>query len=141
LASSVWLGHSKGRAWSCEQCRAKKGLRNLRGNCGGPFKKGLPLLQHDEEGGFVPGYRVAPDCGEDYSDLKIRSCPVAGANRLSSIIQAYHRHRAGLIKISETYPKPSCALLEAIDVLHSNTEEAIYRAHQRSMKEARHGNQ
>ncbi len=82
---------------------------------------------------------MAPDCGEAYSDYKIRSCPVAASNRLSSIIQAYHRHRARLAKISDTYPKPSCALLEAMDVLHSNTEEANIRSQERAMREASHG--
>lgn len=100
----------------------------------------MPTLQEDEEGFFVPGYRVAPDCGEDYSDLKIRSCPVASANRLSSIIQTYHRHRAGLIQINNVYPNPTCATLEAMDVLHSNTEESVYRSQERAMKEAKNGN-
>ncbi len=98
------------------------------------------MLQADEQGPYLPGYRVAPDCGEDYSNLKIRSCPVASANRLASIIQAYHRHRTGLAEITHTYPKPTCALLEAVDVLHSNTEEAHYRSQERMMKEAKHGN-
>ena len=97
------------------------------------------MLQIDEEGPYLPGYRVAPDCGENYSDLKIRSCPVASSNRLASIIQAYHRHRAGLAKITHTYPKPSCALLEAVDVLHSNTEEAHFRAQERAMRETQNG--
>lgn len=100
----------------------------------------MPTLQEDEEGFFVPGYRVAPDCGEDYSELKIRSCPVASANRLSSIIQTYHRHRAGLIQINNVYPNPTCATLEAMDVLHSHTEESVYRSQERAMKEAKNGN-
>ena len=98
------------------------------------------MLQIDEEGPYLPGYRVAPDCGENYSDLKIRSCPVASSNKLASIIQAYHRHRAGLAEITHTYPNPSCALLEAVDVLHSNTEEAMHRAQERAIKESRSGN-
>jgi len=135
----VWLSHSGSRAWSCEQCQAKQGLRRLRGNCGGPFIRGLPQVQEDDQGLYVPGYRVAPDCGEAYSDYKIRSCPVASSNKLASIVQAYHRHRAGLAKISDTYPSPSCALLEAVDVIHSQTEEAQYRAQARAMKEAKNG--
>ena len=87
----------------------------------------------------MPGYRVAPDCGENYSELKIRSCPVASSNRLASIIQAYHRHRAGLAKITHTYPSPTCALLEAVDVLHSNTEEAQIRIQERAIREAQNG--
>ena len=136
----MWLSHSGSRAWSCEQCQAKRGLRSLRGNCGGPLKRGLPLVQEDDQGLYVPGYRVAPDCGEAFSDYRVRSCPVAGSNRVAPIISAYHRHRAGLATIKETYPKPTCALLEAVDVLHSNTEQAIYRAQERAMKEARSGN-
>jgi uncharacterized membrane protein YgaE (UPF0421/DUF939 family) len=87
----------------------------------------------------VPGYRVAPDCGEGFSDLEIRSCPVAGANKMASLISAYHRHRAGLYSISESFPRPSCAVIEAIDILHNNTESAHYREQERAMKEAQHG--
>jgi hypothetical protein len=68
------------------------------------------MAQRDERGLFVPGYRVAPDCGEDFSDLEIRSCPVAGANRMAPIINAYNRHRSGLFNLSLSYPSPSCAV-------------------------------
>jgi len=58
---------------------------------------------------------------------------------MAPIIRAYQRHRAGLYPIKDQYPKPSCALLEAVDVLHSNTEQAHIRAHEKIMKEAKHG--
>ena len=83
------------------------------------------------------GYRVAPDSGGGYSDLQIRSCPVALANRAAPITQAYHRHRAGLLSISQSYPKPTCAIIEALEVLHYNTEEAQYRAQKNAIEEAR----
>lgn len=82
------------------------------------------------------GYRVAPDSGEGYSDLKIRSCPVALANRAAPIAQAYHRHRAGLFPISQSYPKPTCAIIESLEILHYNHEEAQYRSHKNAMMEA-----
>ena len=58
---------------------------------------------------------------------------------MAPIIRAYQRHRAGLYSIKDQYPKPSCALIEAIDVLHSNTEHASIRAHEKMMKEVKHG--
>lgn len=58
---------------------------------------------------------------------------------MASIIRAYQRHRAGLYSIKDQYPKPSCALLEAIDVLHSNTEQASIRAHEKMIQESKHG--
>ena len=82
------------------------------------------------------GYRVAPDCGEEYADYEIRSCPVAGANRMASLVQAYQRHRAGILSISESYPTPSCALIEAIEILHYNADEAQFRSNERAMREA-----
>ena len=136
----MWLGHSRGRAWSCDQCRANPKLRAQRGSCGGPFKQGLPLVQEDEEGRFVEGFRVCPDSGEDFSDLKIRSCPVAGANRMASIIVSYRRHQSGLLSIERAYPKPTCAIIEAFETLHINSESARVRAHERAMRES-HGNQ
>ena len=83
------------------------------------------------------GYRVAPDCGEDYANLKIRSCPVASSNQLASVIQAYHRHKSGLLSLSQSYPNPTCAVIEALEVLHYNANDAEHRAHERAMKEAK----
>ena len=97
------------------------------------------MAQRDERGLFVPGYRVAPDCGEEFSDLEIRSCPVAGANKLAPIINAYNRHRSGLFNLSLSYPKPSCAVVEAMDILHNNRESAHYRAQERALKESSNG--
>lgn len=135
----MWLGHSGGRAWSCDQCKAKPALRRLRGNCGGPFIEGLPQSQIDEAGRFMPGYRVAPDSGSSFSEAKIRTCPVADANRLASVVQAYSRHRAGLVALSTQFPQPSCAMVEAFDVLHSATEDMISRQREQAMKEAQNG--
>lgn len=108
----------------------------MRGNCGGAFKRGLPQSQTDEDGVYVMGYRVAPDSGEDYSDLKIRSCPVALSNRVAPIVQAYQRDRSGLLPIMQSYPKPTCAIIEALEVLHYNHEDAQYRAQKAAMREA-----
>tara|TARA_R100000278_G_C5471440_1_gene164646 strand:- start:1522 stop:1884 length:363 start_codon:yes stop_codon:yes gene_type:complete len=114
-------------------------LRQKRGNCGGPFKEGLPLSEVDEEGRFIYGYRVAPNCGEGYSDLKVRSCPVASMNKMASIITAFNRHQSGLIRLTETFPNPSCAILECFDILNTNTMEMQHRSHEQQMKEFHHG--
>ena len=99
---------------------------------------GLPMAQRDDEGLFMPAYRVAPNCGEAFSDQKIRRCPIADANRLASVITAYHRHRQGLGSVESVFPRPTCAIVEALDVLHSNTEQMIAR-HQEQMMEAKNG--
>ncbi len=99
----------------------------------------MPQSQVDDIGRWVPGYRVAPDCGDDFSDLKVRSCPVASSNKLAPLIMAYRRHRAGLYNISEVYPKPTCAVIEALDTLHYNHEAAQIRATERANQEAQHG--
>lgn len=87
----------------------------------------------------MAGYRVAPNCGAGYSDLKVRSCPIADMNRMASIIEAYHRHRQGLSSIPSSYPRPTCAIIEALDVLHANTEELKLRQQQQALQEAQHG--
>jgi len=96
----------------------------------------LPLVQEDEEGRFIEGFRVCPDSGEDFSDLKIRSCPVAGANRMASIIVSYRRHQSGLLSIEQAYPKPTCAIIEAFETLHINSESAQIRAQERAMRQS-----
>lgn len=111
----------------------------MRGNCGGPFREGLPLSQVDEKGRFVSGYRVAPNSGGFFSDYKIRSCPIASMNKLAPIISAYHRHRNGLFKLDQSFKDPSCALIECYDILHSNTEEMINRAKEQRMKDLENG--
>lgn len=130
---------SGGRAWDCNQCKSKKGLRRLRGNCGGPFLDGLPQSDTDDQGRFVPGYRVAPNCGEGYSDLKIRSCPIADMNRLASVITCFNRHQSGLIRLTEIFKNPTCAILESFDILNQNSLEMQRRSHEQQMKEFGHG--
>lgn len=99
----------------------------MRGNCGGAFKKGLPQSQTDEKGRFVPGYRVAPDSGESFSELKIRSCPVADMNRLSPIVSAYNLHKRGLLDLKTIYKNPTIAIIDCLNVIQSNSEEAQAR--------------
>ena len=114
-------------------------MRRLRGNCGGAFQAGLPLSDTDERGRFIPGYRVAPNCGEFFSDLKVRSCPIADMNRLAPIITAYHRHRKGLLSLTESFKSPSCAIVEAYDILENNTDEMIRRSQEQKLKEINNG--
>lgn len=111
----------------------------MRGNCGGAFKQGLPQSQRDEQGIFIAGYRVAPNCGADFSEAKIRQCPISDANRLASVISVYHRHRQGLGQIESSYPRPTCAIIEALDTLHSATEEMIARKREQAMEAQQHG--
>lgn len=85
----------------------------------------------------MPGYRVAPDCGDDFSDAKIRACPVASVNQMAPLILAYRRHKSGLFPLSTTYNNPSCAVIEAFDVLDYNQEQAKIRASERLQKESR----
>jgi hypothetical protein len=94
------------------------------------------LAQSDELGLYVPGYRVAPNCGSDFSDLQVRSCPVADMNRLAPLISVYHRHRQGLGQISTSYPRPTCAIIEALDILHNSTEEMLARKREQALQEA-----
>ena len=82
------------------------------------------------------GYRVAPDSGEDFSDLKIRSCPVADVNRIAPIVQMYNRHKSGLIQIKDVYPSPSVALIDCLETIDYNNRDAQRRATERAMKEA-----
>ena len=97
------------------------------------------MAQRDEFGLFVPGYRVAPNSGATFSDLEVRRCPIADANRLASVISAYYRQRQGLGSIDAVFPNPSCAIVEALDVLHSNTEDMLARKQEQMMQEARNG--
>ena len=123
----VWISRSGSRSWNCNQCKENPSLRRKRGNCGGAFRDNLPQSQEDEEGRFVPGYRVAPDCGAGFSDLKIRSCPVADMNRLSPIVSAYNLHKSGLVDLKTIYKNPSIALIDCLNVIQSNQDEAQSR--------------
>ena len=99
----------------------------------------MPQSLKDELGIYVPGYRIAPNSGESYSDLKIRSCPVADMNRLASVITAFNRHQSGLIRLKEMFPSPTCAIIEAFDILNQNTLELQRRHHEQQMKEFKNG--
>jgi hypothetical protein len=55
------------------------------------------------------------------------------------LIDVYHRHRQGLSSIESSYPRPTCAIIEALDVLHHNTEELLMRQREQAIQEAQHG--
>jgi len=99
----------------------------------------LPLVQKDQDGLYIPGYRIAPNCGQDYSDLKVRSCPVASMNKMASVITAFNRHQSGLIRLTEVFKSPSCAILESFDILDHNTKEMQSRLHDQQIKDLNHG--
>lgn len=99
----------------------------MRGNCGGSFKKGLPQSLTDEQGVYMDGYRIAPNCGDFYSDLKIRNCPISNMNRLSSIIDNYQKFKKGMISIKDVYKNPTIAIIECFDLLDYNQNEMIIR--------------
>ena len=73
------------------------------------------------------GYRVAPDSGESFSDLKIRSCPVADVNRLSPIVNAFNLHKNGVLDLKQIYNKPTIALIDCLNMLQSTIDEAQAR--------------
>ena len=123
----MWIPFSKGRGWGCEQCKNNKALRLKRGNCGGPLKSTLPQSLRDDQGVYMPGYRLAPNSGEEYSDLKIRSCPISNMNRLALIISSYNRIKGGLISFADAYPHPTIAIIESIEILDYNHEQARLR--------------
>lgn len=117
-------------------------MRTLRGNCGASdFKKGLPYLEQDQDGPYVMGYRVAPNCdGETYGDLKIRRCPVAGANLVSSIVSDYWVHKKGLYSLEHTHPNPSIAFLEAMSYYESTYSLYEERVQKQHLEELKNGN-
>ena len=60
-------------------------------------------------------------------------------NRLAPIITAYHRHRKGLLSLTESFKKPTCAIVEAYDILENNTDEMIRRSQEQKLKEMNNG--
>lgn len=96
----------------------------------------MPQSLKDELGIYVPGYRIAPNSGESYSDLKIRSCPISDMNRLASIISNYNRIKKGILQFSEVYPNPSIAIIESIETLDYNYDEMIHRQHEQALKDS-----
>lgn len=87
----------------------------------------MPQSLKDDQGVYMPGYRIAPNSGEEYSDLKIRSCPIADMNRLALIISSYNRIKGGLISFADTYPHSTIAIIESIEILDYNHEQARLR--------------
>ncbi len=114
-------------------------MREKRGSCGGSFKKDLPYVEEDEEGLYVPGYRIAPGSDESYSELKIRSCPVANANIASPIVNAYYRHEKGILSLKDSYPNPTCAIVEAFDYLSYANQTLKNHLQKQAMEEHSNG--
>ena len=84
----------------------------------------------------MPGYRIAPNSGELYSDLKIRSCPISNANRLALIVSNYSKIKNNLMSFSQLYPWPTCAIVESIEILDYNHNQMIYRKQKQALEEA-----
>lgn len=101
----------------------------------------MPYLDEDDDGFFVMGYRVAPDCGDDFAEEKIRRCPVALANRVSPITEAFFRHKAGNFSLEKFYPNPTIALLQGVDVLEYNQRALERKLHEKHLQEMKNGNQ
>lgn len=131
----MWTSFSQGRGWNCEQCKSNPTLRRQRGNCGGSFLSSLSQVRKDDLGLYMPGYRIAPNSGEAYSDLKIRSCPIADMNRVASIVTNYGRIKSGLIKIEDIYPRPTCAIIESLEIIEYNQTQMTARQHEQALNE------
>ena len=131
----MWTSFSQGRGWNCEQCKNNPTLRRQRGNCGGSFLPSLSQVRKDDLGLYMPGYRIAPNSGEAYSDLKIRSCPIADMNRVASIVTNYGRIKSGLIKIEDIYPRPTCAIIESLEIIEYNQTQMTARQHEQTLNE------
>ncbi len=100
----------------------------------------MPYLEEDDEGYFVPGYRIAPGSDESYSELKIRSCPVALANLASPIVNAFYRHEKGIYPLKDSYPNPTCAIVEAFDYLSYTNQTLKNHLQKQAMEDSLNGN-
>lgn len=60
-------------------------------------------------------------------------------NRLASVIAAFNRHQSGLLRLTETFKNPSCAIVEAFDILNQNTLEMQRRSHEQKLKDFDNG--
>lgn len=97
---------------------------------------GLAQSRKDSNGKiYINGYRVAPNSGADYSELELYSCPVASMNQIAPIVQSYNRIKAGLVSIKDIYPSPTCAIIEAFEIIQYNHNEMIARQHEQQMKD------
>lgn len=86
------------------------------------------------------GYRVAPDSDELFSELKITTCPIADANRLASLMDAYTSHKKGLFDLSKVYPTPTIAVIEAFGIMELHHQLLENRLHKRRLEEINNGN-
>lgn len=90
----------------------------------------MPQAAEDENGVYVYGYRIAPNSGESYSDLKIRHCPISNMNRLSSVVNNYQKFKKGIVQIKDIYKNPTIAIIECFDLLDYNQNLMIARKHE-----------
>ena len=98
-------------------------------------------MRSDEQGRYLMAYRIAPDCDGGWGEQKVRSCPVADANRLAPLLQAYQRQQAGLCSLSDLFEAPTCAVLDLFAELSAQNMLAQARMRKRAAEEAApHGN-
>lgn len=129
IAAAVWLAYSS-RGWSCDDCSERAGLRALRGDCGGPFQKGLPHLDPE---GSIYGYRIAPDSDPDWGEQLFTACPVAAVAEMDPLFRIHRGLRVG-VGLRDIIPSPTDALIDGLGVIDRQTTRAQTRA-----AEASHG--
>jgi hypothetical protein len=87
----------------------------------------------------MPGYRIAPGSGENYSELKVRSCPVALANLIAPVVSSYNKHKKGILTLKDMYDNPSCAIVDAFELLDYEYESLKIFNHSQALKESSNG--
>jgi hypothetical protein len=65
---------------------------------------------------------------------------VAGANKVTPIVNAFYSHINGLFDIKSTYQKPTIAIVEALDLLyyhHQLLKNRIQEQHYKELSDGR----
>jgi len=122
MRAGVWLARSP-RAWSCNDCDQVAGLRTRRGDCGGRFTNDVPHGLN----GRVPGYRIAPDSDEEFSEVMWDRCPVALSSSYGYVYQIYGALQVDGITLRDIISQPTTGLIDALAVIERSSRLAHRR--------------
>ena len=64
---------------------------------------------------------------------------ISTTNMVAPITQAYFRQVNGLFDLKDVYPLPSCAIVEAIDLLHYHYQELKNKLAQDAIEDRKNG--
>ncbi len=118
----MWrLDRQAANPWECERCS--------HGAHPHPIDEADPDAEVDDQGAYIPGYRLAPTCLGELEEVRFRQCPEHALRTwCAELLQLWRLGDGELTRVAALFGSaPSAALFDAWDLLAAEMQ-ALRRA-------------